>query len=99
MRKILMLLLVVVMLTFAGCESLSSAFETGHPSEQAKPDIYEVNPTYGHYYYAIDRSTSVVYLVYTTGNQRSMTALLNAGGFPVTADQLGITYDDGGDDK
>jgi len=99
MKKILMLLLVVAMLTFAGCESLSSAFEAGHPSEQAKPNIYEVNPSYGHYYYAVDRATDVVYLVYTTGSQQSMTVMLNADGYPVTATQLGITYDDGGDDK
>lgn len=100
MRKIMMLLLVVVMLTFAGCESVSSVIEAGRPSEQAEPDIYEVNPVYGHYYYAVDRATGVVYLVYTTGSQRSMTVMLNAGGYPVTATQLGIVYDkDDGDDK
>ncbi len=99
MKKALMLLLVVVMLTFAGCKSVSSAIEAGCPSEQAEPDIYEINPHNG-YYYAVDRATGVVYLVYNALNQRSMTVMLNAGGYPATATQLGITYDkDGGDDK
>lgn len=93
MKKILMLLLVVVMLTFAGCKS-------GRPSGYTEPDIYEVNPRCARYYYAVDRATDVVYLVYNTPYQRSMTVMLNAGGYPVTARQLGIIYDkDGGDDK
>ena len=84
MKKI-SIILAVILLTLTGCgKSLTR--------QTNMANIYEINVCDG-YYYAVDKNTSVVYLIYETVYQRSMTAMLNADGSPVTADQLGLTLD------
>ena len=43
------------------------------------------------YYYIVDNATNVVYLSYSRGYKGGITAMLNADGTPVTADQLGLS--------
>ena len=83
--KKLSVILAVILLTLTGCGK--------SPTRQTNmANIYEINKCNG-YYYAVDKNTSVVYLIYEMAYQRSMTAMLNADGSPVTADQLGLTLD------
>lgn len=84
MKKI-SIILAIILITLTGCGK-SSTRQTN------VANIYEINSGYG-YYYAVDKNTSVVYLIYEMAYQRSMTAMLNADGSPVTADQLGLTLD------
>lgn len=92
MKKKLLYFLALLLSIFAlaGCES-AGARASKEYSNYYTPDVVDLGNDY--YYYTIDKRTGVVYLSYDTFHHHAITVMLNADGTPVTADQLGITFD------
>ena len=89
-KKILYFLeLLLSIFALAGCSVGSKPSKMY--SDFYVPDVVDMGNE--NYYYTIDKRTGVVYLSYSESYHHGITVMLNADGTPVTADQLGITFD------
>ena len=90
-KRISVLLLAAMLAIAPGCAN-DADMEIKNP---AAPDIVSVYgyPDSGTYYYGGDRKSGVGYLSYEHTYRHAITVMLNPDGLPVTADQLGITYE------
>ena len=86
MKKIVVILTALLMVTLTGCGESSTPTYT----ETGAVPILMSNHTGFEYWYVIDKRTHVVYLQFDGNYAAGITVMLNRDGTPVTAEQLQI---------
>ena len=96
MKNVIIIVIAVIVFLIAGvtvCFAMEKE-STPTPANNAGDDL-ALEPS-GDFQYFVDKRTGVVYLMYfsKSGKRMGMTVMLNADGTPVTADQVGLTWDE-----
>ena len=85
-KLILMALVGAIVFGCAGCSD-GQLVAKGYT---APPNMTIYTNNGGAFYYAVDNSTNVVYVVLDIYNKGGITVMLNPDGTPVLADQIGL---------